>query len=161
MRVHSVVVVVLASLLVSSVAQAQKLQIERHNPSEWTKGRFTEAITVRGPGKTIYLAGIGAEDENTRPGASVAIRHPADPYNQCLYSYDKIKRQLAAHGATMRDIVKRVVYVTDARYRGPVGKCTQEVFAGMPLPVSTGLIINGLAFPEMLIEVDIIAITAE
>jgi 2-iminobutanoate/2-iminopropanoate deaminase len=158
MRVHSVVVVVLASLLLPSLAQAQKLQVERYNPSEWTKGRFTEAITVRGPGKTIYLAGIGAEDEDDRRGA---IRHPADPYNQCLYSYDKIKRQLAVHGATMRDIVKRVVYVTDARYRGPVGKCTQEVFAGVPLPVSTGLIINGLAFPEMLIEIDIIAITAE
>ena len=52
------------------LAQAQSLEIKRFNPSEWTKGRFTETVTVNGPGKTIYLAGVGAEDETAPAGAS-------------------------------------------------------------------------------------------
>ena len=39
--------------------------MERHhyNYGEWTKGRFPEAMTVTGPGKLVFLAGIGAEHE--------------------------------------------------------------------------------------------------
>ena len=55
---------------------AQGLEVRRYNPSEWTKGRFSEVVTVNGPGKTIYLAGIGAEDENGPAGASAPILHP-------------------------------------------------------------------------------------
>jgi enamine deaminase RidA (YjgF/YER057c/UK114 family) len=138
-------------------ALAQSLEMKRISPSEWTKGRFTEMITTKGQGKTIYLAGVGAEDEDSKAGAPVSIRHPNDPYAQCKYSYDKIKRLLAAQGATLDNIVKRVLYVTDARYRPAVAKCTAEVFGDNPQPVSTGLIVNGLAFPEMLVEIDITA----
>ena len=61
---------------------AQGLEVKRYNPSEWTKGRFSEVVTVNGPGKTIYLAGIGAEDENGPAGASAPILHPGSPYEQ-------------------------------------------------------------------------------
>ena len=54
---------IVALVLTSTAALAQGLEIKRYNPSEWTKGRFSEVVTVNGPGKTIYLAGIGAEDE--------------------------------------------------------------------------------------------------
>ena len=54
---------------------AQGLEVRRYNPSEWTKGRFSEVVTVNGPGKTIYLAGIGAEDEHGRRGCKRP--HPA------------------------------------------------------------------------------------
>jgi len=46
------------ALLFSHAAFSQAIDVKRFNPSEWTKGRFTEMITVNGPGKTIYLAGI-------------------------------------------------------------------------------------------------------
>ena len=91
-------------------ATAQTLEVKRYNPSEWTKGRFTEIVTVNGPGKTIYLAGIGAEDETAPAGASAPIRHLGNAYEQCKYAYDKIKRALASQGATMADVVKQVVY---------------------------------------------------
>jgi len=63
---------------------AQGLEVKRLNPSEWTKGRFTEMVTVNGPGKTIYLAGIGAEDELGPTGASAPIHHIGNSYEQCL-----------------------------------------------------------------------------
>src|SRR5947209_4669603 len=116
----------------AATALAQSLAVKRYNPSEWTKGRFSEIVTVNGPGKTIYLAGVGAEEENAPVGASAPIRHHGDPYEQCKYAYDKIKRALAAHGGTLADAVKQVVYVTDIRYQAAVGKCRGEVYAGMP-----------------------------
>jgi 2-iminobutanoate/2-iminopropanoate deaminase len=73
----------------STVAHAQGLEVKRYNPSGWTKGRFTEVVTVNGPGKTIYLAGIGAEDEKGRAGASAPILHHGNPYEQCKYAYTR------------------------------------------------------------------------
>jgi hypothetical protein len=83
-----------ASLCLTTSVSAQTVEVKRYNPSEWTKGRFTEIVTVNGPGKTIYLAGVGAEEENAPAGASAPIRHLGDPYQQCVYAYDKIKRSL-------------------------------------------------------------------
>jgi 2-iminobutanoate/2-iminopropanoate deaminase len=147
--------------LSASLAWAQTLDVKRYNPSEWTKGRFTEVVTVTGPGKTIYLAGIGAEDENGPAGQSAPILHLGKPYEQCVYAYDKIKRLLAAHGATLADIVKQVVYVTDIRYQGDVGKCRREAYGNGPIPANTFLVINGLAIQGMLLEIDVTAVVAK
>jgi 2-iminobutanoate/2-iminopropanoate deaminase len=156
-----VVYSILSGLVLQSVAMAQNLEVKRYNPSEWTKGRFSEIVTVNGPGKTIYLAGIGAEEEKAPAGASAPIRHLGDPYEQCRYAYDKIKRALAAHGGTLADAVKQVVYVTDIRYQAAVGKCRSEAYAGMPIPANTFLVISGLAIQGMLLEIDITAVVAK
>jgi hypothetical protein len=47
-----------------------------YNYAEWAKGRFSEVVTVRNPGKIIYLGGVGSEDENSAQGG--AIRHLGD-----------------------------------------------------------------------------------
>src|SRR5499427_2699888 len=64
----------------SAAASAQTAPIfekKNYNYSEWAKGRFSEAVTVSfsGPTKMIFLAGVGAEDENGKPGE---IRHKDD-----------------------------------------------------------------------------------
>src|SRR6185437_15544358 len=145
-----------------------QLEIKRYNPSEWTKGRFTEIVTVNGPGKTIYRAGVGAENEHQQAAGQAAptgegarILHLGDPYAQCKYAYDKIKRSLAAHGGTLADVVKQVVYVTDIRYQAPVGKCRSEEYAGKPIPANTFLVISALANTGMLLEIDVTAVVAK
>src|SRR6188768_1661263 len=69
-------------------AQDGKIKIEKFNHSEWTKGIFSEAVTVTNVGnaKFVYLAGVGAEDENGQRGT---IKHPGDFLEQCKYAYDK------------------------------------------------------------------------
>src|SRR5260370_13080737 len=62
---------------------------KNYNYSEWTKGLFSEVVTVTHPGKMIFLAGIGAEDESA---ARAATRHLGDFAGQGRYAYDKIKR---------------------------------------------------------------------
>ena len=82
-------------LLLSASAQAQTAsgyEKKNYNYSEWTKGLFSEVVTVSRPGKMIFLAGVGAEDEGANRGV---IRHLGDFDGQCRYAYDKIKRLLA------------------------------------------------------------------
>jgi enamine deaminase RidA (YjgF/YER057c/UK114 family) len=148
-----------ALLAAPAQAQAQdgKIKIEKYNHSEWTKGIFSEAVTVTGIGnaKMVYLAGVGAEDEN---GARGTIRHPGNFIEQCKYAYDKIKRVLAHHGAQLSDVVKITTYMTDLRYRLDMGKCIGASWGGVTFPVHTLIGVAALAFPEMIVEVDATAI---
>jgi enamine deaminase RidA (YjgF/YER057c/UK114 family) len=129
-----------------------------YNYSDWTKGRFSEVVTVVNPGKLIFLAGVGAEDEKGQGGV---VRHLGDFEGQCRYAYDKIKRLLTPHGATLGDVVKIVTYVTDIRHQVSAGKCRAEAFGSLPLPVHTLLNVSQLAWTGMLVEIDVTAVTAK
>jgi 2-iminobutanoate/2-iminopropanoate deaminase len=141
--------------LATATASAQTLEKKNYTYSEWTKGRFSEAVTVTGPGKMIFLAGVGAEDENGKGGD---ILHKGDFMAQCKYAYDKIKRLLEKHGATLADVAKMVTYMTDVRYQPDYGKCRVEAFGNNPLPAHTLLTISQLAWPGMMVEIDVTAV---
>ncbi|HEY1545393.1 MAG TPA: RidA family protein, partial [Xanthobacteraceae bacterium] len=102
-------------------------------------------------------AGVGAEDENGKGGD---VLHKGDFMAQCKYSFDKIKRALAKNGATLGDVVKMVTYVTDMRNSAEFGKCRVEQFGSNALPAHTLLNISQLAWPGMMIEIDVTAIVA-
>ena len=59
-------------------------------------------------------------------------------------------------GGKLEDIVKVTIYITDRAYREPVYRVVGRWLKGV-FPVSTGLIVQGLAKPEYLMEIDIIA----
>jgi 2-iminobutanoate/2-iminopropanoate deaminase len=150
---------VMAIGITAAVGQdATAFEKKAYNYSEWTKGRFSEAVTVTGPGKMIFLAGVGAEDENGKGGD---ILSKGDFTGQCRYAYDKIKRALAKNGAGMGDIVKMVTYVTDMRYQADYGKCRLEAFGDAALPAHTFLNVVQLAWPGMLVEIDVTAMVAK
>ena len=142
---------IIVSAIFATMAAAQTFEKKNYNYSEWAKGRFSEAVTVTGPGKMIFLAGVGAEDENGKAGD---ILHKGDFTAQCKYAYDKIKRALARNGASLGDIVKMVTYLTDVRYQADYGRCRQETFGTTPMPAHTLLVINQLAWPGMMVEID-------
>jgi len=129
------------------------LKKKHFNYAEWTKGRFSEAVTVTGPGKMIFLAGIGAEHE-----VHGEIQHPDDFAAQCRYAYGKLRNVLAQNGASMADVVKQTTYVTDVRFQKMAGECRSEAYSGLPLPAHTFLTISQLAWPHMLVEFDVIAV---
>jgi enamine deaminase RidA (YjgF/YER057c/UK114 family) len=145
---------------VAPVSAQEAMEKKPYNYSAWTPGIFSEAVTITnmGKGKFIFLAGIGAEDEN---GPRGAIRHKGDFAAQCGYAYDKIKRALAANGSSLKDAVKMTVYVTDMRNRLDWAKCSGEAFAGVTVPAQTLLGISQLAFPEMMLEIDVTAVAHE
>lgn len=139
---------------ITTAAPAQTFEKKNYTYSVWTKGRFSEAVTVIGPGKMIFLAGIGSEDENGKAGD---ILHKGDFTAQCKYAFDKIKRTLAKNGAALGDIVKMVSYMTDVRYQADFGRCRLETFGITPMPAHTLLTISQLAWPGMLVEIDVTA----
>jgi 2-iminobutanoate/2-iminopropanoate deaminase len=149
----SLAAAVVACSAAASAQTAPMFEKKNFNYSEWAKGRFSEAVTVSfaGPAKMIFLAGVGAEDENGKPGD---IRHKDDFSAQCRYAYDKIRRELEKNGAGLGDIVKIVSYVTDMRFQADYGKCRSEVFGPVPPPAHTLLNIVQLAWPGMMLEVD-------
>ena len=148
----------LAAVLILSLevtaASAQTFEKNNYNYSEWAKGRFSEAVTVTGPGKMIFLAGVGAENENGQAGD---ILNKGDVVGQCKYAFDKIKRALDKNGAGLGDIVKMVTYLTDMRSSVDFGKCRQDTFGTIPTPAHTLLNVSQLAWPGMLIEIDVTA----
>ena len=130
-----------------------------YNYAEWAKGRFSEVVTVRNAGKVIYLGGVGSEDETSAQGG--VIRHLGDFGAQCRYAWDKIKRLLAKHGATVENIDKVVTYMTDVRDFAEAGKCQTEAFAGAIQPAGTVVVVSALVWPGMLLEVDVTASAAK
>ncbi len=147
------------AMLFSAAVDAQTssgFEKKSFNYSQWTKGLFAEVVTVTGPAKMIFVAGVGAENENGKAGD---ILHKGDFVAQCKYAYDKIRRVLEKQGAGFGNVVKVVSYVTDMRDAAAYDKCFSEAF-GTVLPVNTLVNISQLAWPGMMLEVDVTAMVA-
>ena len=149
-------VIAVALLLMSATAvDAQSFEKKNFNYSKFATGAFSEVVTVTGPAKFIYLAGIGSEDEDDG-----SVRHKDDFLAQCRFAWEKVGKLLKEHAATVSDIVKATSYVTDIRYRDEMRSCRTEVFKGRPLPPHTLLNVVQLARPGMMFEVDVVAAVA-
>src|SRR5262245_14680575 len=155
MRMVTALAALAIALCATLPGSAQQFEKKHYNYSEWAKGRFSEAVTVTGPGKMLFLAGVGSGDDHGKRGD---ILHQDDVVAQCKYAFDKIKRALEKNGATLADIAKMVTYITDARFQPDFGKCRTETFGDIPMPAHTLLTISQLAWPGMLIEIDVTAV---
>ena len=149
----SAFLIVFSIAVANALAQSQpEFKKQNFNYSEWTKGKFSEAVTVTNVGKFIFLAGTGAESEGDGK-----ILYPEDFTAQCRYAYAKIKKMLELQGATMNDVVRIVTYTTDVRNFQDALKCRAEAFGSAPIPASTFLVVSQLAWPMMAIEIDVTA----
>lgn len=155
MTVKLITSIAALALIGATGASAQGFEKKNYNYSEFAKGAFSEAVTVTGPAKFIYLAGIGSEDPDKG-----SIRHVDNFLEQCRFAWSKAKSALDANGATLSDIVKVTTYVTDVRYREEMRTCRQETFKGIPLPPHTFLNVVQLARPGMMFEIDVVAAIA-
>lgn len=130
-------------------------QKQVHPSAAWSRDLFAEVVTVTGPGTTLYLSGIGAEALGDQPGD---IQHVGDVYEQTRLAYQKAAQVLAKHGASLADVVKITTYLLDPRSAPAYHIARKEAFAGLPPPSHTLLIISALAWPDMLVEVDLTAV---
>jgi enamine deaminase RidA (YjgF/YER057c/UK114 family) len=64
-----------------------------------------------------------------------------------------IKQLIEEAGGTIEHLVKIVVYITDIRYREAIYRTMGTYIKGV-YPVSTGLVVQALARPEWLVEID-------
>lgn len=102
-------------------------------------------------GKLVFLRG---QTGFTLDGGFVGLGDAAAQAEQAMTN---VKILLEEAGSQMAHICKITTYITDRAYREPVYQVIGR-YLGEIAPVGTGLIVNGLALPEMLVEIDIDAV---
>lgn len=108
---------------------------------------YSHAVKV---GNTIYVAGQVAWDEK-RQVVSGGFEA------QAVQALENLKRVLEAAGASFKDVVKLNTYIKDLNDLSKYREIRQRYF-GPPLPASTLVQIVSLASPELLIEIEAVAV---
>ena len=106
-------------------------------------------------GGVVYLRGQIGQDLET--GESVGI---GDVTAQTEQAMSNIKMLLEEAGSRLEDIVKVTIYLIDPRYREDVYRTVGKWLKGV-YPVSTGIVVQALARPEWLVEIDATAVISE
>ena len=88
------------------------------------------------------------------------VVHVGDAGKQAEQAMRNVKVLLQEQGARMEDICKITVYLVDRGHRDAVYRAIGKWLKGV-FPVSTGLVIHGLARPEYLMEIDVFAVIPE
>lgn len=102
-------------------------------------------------GNQIFMRGQTAMDLK---GKIVGV---GDPAAQAENAMRCVKTLLEEAGSRLADICKITIYITDRAYREPVYRVVGKWLKGV-YPVSTGLIVKGLARAEYLMEIDVDAV---
>jgi len=105
-------------------------------------------------GANVFVRGQTGMDLNGK------IHGINDAAKQAEIAMRCLKVLLEEAGSRLADICKVVIYVTDRAHREPVYRVVGKWLRGV-YPVSTGLIVQGLARPELLMEIDAYAVIPE
>ena len=111
---------------------------------------YSQAVITEG-GKIVWLAGqVGAADKS---GNLLA----GDFDGQVREVFARLSETLEEAGGRLADMVTMTVFITDARYGDRFVQLRKEIF-GDNFPASALITVAGLAGPEMLVEVQGIAV---
>ena len=113
---------------------------------------YSQAVVTEG-GRVIWLAGQVAGEDSA--GRSLA----ADFDGQVREVFARLGHTLEEAGGRLADIVTMTVFITDARLGDRFTQLRREIF-GDDYPASALITVAGLARPEMLVEVQGIAVVA-
>jgi enamine deaminase RidA (YjgF/YER057c/UK114 family) len=101
----------------------------------------------------VFIAGQTASDHE---GQVVGI---GDARAQTRFVLGKIQQALESVGGAITDIVALNVYTTEVRYHRDINEVRRE-FLGDNFPTSTMVQVVALARPELLLEINAIAVVA-
>jgi enamine deaminase RidA (YjgF/YER057c/UK114 family) len=108
--------------------------------------------TVVAQGRMIFVRGQVGQELDT--AVNVGIGDAAAQAEQAMAN---IQQLLSEAGAELQHICKITIYLTDPRFREAVYRTVGRWLKGV-YPVSTGIVVAGLARPEWLVELDVIAV---
>lgn len=109
---------------------------------------YARAVRI---GNVIEVAGTTAVDSD---GTVIGID---DPGAQTRYSLQKIETALQEAGATLQDVIRTRIFVTDISRWEAVGRAHGEYFRDVK-PVATMVEVKGLIDPELLVEIEVTAV---
>jgi 2-iminobutanoate/2-iminopropanoate deaminase len=111
---------------------------------------YSQAVITDG-GRIVWLAGQTA-------GADAAGKSLAGDFDgQVREVFSRLAKTLEEAGGALRDMVTMTVFITDARFGDRFTQLRKEIF-GDDFPASALITVVGLARPEMLVEVQGIAV---
>jgi enamine deaminase RidA (YjgF/YER057c/UK114 family) len=106
-------------------------------------------------GNTLYISGqLGLDIDGNLVGEG-------DANAQARRAWRNLVAILSEYGATLRHLVKTTTYITHPAYRQGVAEARDEVFAAPPYPANTLVVVQALAEPHFLVEIEAIASLAD
>ena len=109
---------------------------------------YSRAVQV---GQHIFVSGTTASDEF---GETVAV---GDAYGQTQYILNKIESALGELHASMKDVVRTRMFVTNIEAWEEIGRAHSEFFADIR-PAATMVEVRALVNPDHLIEIEVDAV---
>jgi enamine deaminase RidA (YjgF/YER057c/UK114 family) len=109
-------------------------------------GGYSHTIEVPRDSRWLVISGQVGIDGKGRIAKDIAA--------QSERALRNILGCLRAHKMSKCDLVKTTTYLTDSRYVAPFREARRKVFGDDCAPTSTLLIIEALAAPELLVEVE-------
>jgi enamine deaminase RidA (YjgF/YER057c/UK114 family) len=123
-------------------------------PEQKLDNDLCQAVVTSG-GKIVWLR--GQCPQNLDDAVNIASHDPVEQTHKVMQN---IRQLIEEAGGTMEHLVKVVVYLTDVRHREAVYRTMGEYIKDV-YPVSTGLVVQALARPEWLVEIDATAVIPE
>ncbi|GAA1602363.1 RidA family protein [Leucobacter chromiireducens] len=136
----------------STHLRLRKFNTKETYPEQNLDNDLCQAVVAGG---VVYLRGQIGQDLETRE--SIGIGDVVAQTEQAMRNIDLL---LAEAGSSLRDIVKVTVYIVDPRYREDVYRTMGRWLRGV-YPVSTGIVVQALARPEWLVEIDATAVLSD
>jgi len=121
-------------------------------PEQQLDNDLAQAVVVEPGGRTVYMRGQCPQDLDT--AENIASHDPAEQTHKVMQN---IRQLIEESGGEMSHLVKVVIYITDVRHREAVYRTMGEYIKGVH-PVSTGLVVQALARPDWLVEIDATAV---
>ena len=109
-------------------------------------------VVITEGGKTIWMR--GQCPQNLDDGVNIISTDPAKQTHKVMQN---IIQLIEEAGGSINHLVKIVVYITDIKNRETIYNVIGEYTKGVH-PVSTGLVVQSLARPEWLVEIDATAV---
>jgi len=107
------------------------------------------SYAVKKSGTPVFISG--------QVGIDGAGKIAGDIDAQTEQAFQNVRTVVEASGGRMDDIVKLTIFVTDPAYRPAVVAARQRFFKAGEPPASTYLVVSGLAVPQLLVEVEAVA----
>ena len=120
-------------------------------PEQNLDNDLCQAVVTQG-GKTMWMR--GQCPQNLDDAKNIDSHDPAEQTHKVMQN---IRQLVTEAGGEMAHVVKLVVYITDIRHREAVYRTMGEYIKGVH-PVCTGLVVQALARPEWLVEIDATAV---
>jgi 2-iminobutanoate/2-iminopropanoate deaminase len=103
-------------------------------------------------GNTLYISGQIATAPDGQP---VGL---GDARAQARQIWATLESILAHYGGSLRSITRTTTYITHPAYRPLVAQARDEVFPQPPYPASTLVVVQALAEPHWLVEIEATAV---